>query len=542
MGVPGLLSFFQNFYPLSISKTINFSTNGLYLDMNGLVHPWAQRVFGYGEGKDLKGYEGMTRIQLEEELFRLIVKEISSLTTTFKPSLLVVAFDGPAPLAKIQQQRSRRYRNDDPLLNKYGWDSSAFSPGTDLMERLSLYIQSFLKREKKNLAPQIIYSSHRVPGEGEHKMMKILRQQSGGNHVVVGKDADLILLAMLTGKQVYVYRQEDFPMEGYLVIDAKKLGNQVMGGNIVDFLVLTFFIGNDFVRALPEMTNIRQALPFLMEEYKILNRPLTRLIDGYYHVDWLNLEKLLMQLTDKKLYRMNDKFLTIQSDKPLTNTTLMFQQAVVTLGSTKYVDPILFEKVYYRHVFGIWDSYVSQPAIDKLPVGEMCEQWFITINWILLYYQGAPVNIAHQFIFHYTPLVKSLTDYIRQVKDFKSWSSIPLKSVKPFTPLEALSSVLPPSSFDLIPPELQKQLLLTIPDLYPLHFRLDKLGYIVEFNPSIEGLQSLPEIEFDRPLHEHKIIPLLPFVSYTRVKDMFKLYKLSEKSRELNTIQQEVKI
>src|SRR5690606_99074 len=115
--------------------------------------------------------------------------------------------DGPAPLAKINQQRGRRFRtayNQDPHKPKT-YDSNALTPGTEIMFDLDEFMRQFIGQYQDYLPPQIIFSGHLIAGEGEHKIMDLLRQgvttrglaaQQGGAHVLWGLDADLIMLAL----------------------------------------------------------------------------------------------------------------------------------------------------------------------------------------------------------------------------------------------------------------------------------------------------------------------------------------------------------
>ena len=62
--------------------------------------------------------------------------------------------------------------------NKSFFDKTSITPGTDFMNKLDEYLLSWLETNSYKLPELIIYSSHRLIGEGEHKIYHLLKLMS----------------------------------------------------------------------------------------------------------------------------------------------------------------------------------------------------------------------------------------------------------------------------------------------------------------------------------------------------------------------------
>ena len=137
-------------------------------------------------------------------MFNNIYEYISRLISIVKPkNILYIAIDGVAPRAKMNQQRSRRFRaayEAETLRNKEkqlieewthkgltvpklkeAFDSNIITPGTEFMAILSKclkeYIINRLKFDTRWKHLTVFYNDANVPGEGEHKILDFIKSQ-----------------------------------------------------------------------------------------------------------------------------------------------------------------------------------------------------------------------------------------------------------------------------------------------------------------------------------------------------------------------------
>lgn len=157
------------------------------MDLNGIIHNCIH-------GNDQKKHERISTLQDFEEVWVAVMNAIDEIVHTVKPKkLLVLAVDGVAPRAKMNQQRARRFRSakdakilkekligqGKPVVDLF--DSNAISPGTNFMHQLGENLRFFVQHKLNNdplyqNLDQVVLSDASVPGEGEHKMMDIIRQ------------------------------------------------------------------------------------------------------------------------------------------------------------------------------------------------------------------------------------------------------------------------------------------------------------------------------------------------------------------------------
>ena len=219
MGVPKFFRWLTERFPqinrrISEGRRADEYVDNFYLDMNGIIHTCT-----HGDG--IKPGE-----MLDEELATQRIFEYTErLIRIAKPrKVCYLAIDGVAPRAKMNQQRSRRYRAPREAAQLLAqqerqgiappeeppFDSNCITPGTEFLcalgERYKEWIAHKLATDPAwKDGPTIVFSGAEVIGEGEHKIMDFIRRgRASGEfddetrHCMYGLDADLIMLGLVT--------------------------------------------------------------------------------------------------------------------------------------------------------------------------------------------------------------------------------------------------------------------------------------------------------------------------------------------------------
>lgn len=479
MGIPKFFGYlrksgFRGVFQAGVPSFVS----SLLIDANGLIHQAAQKVYGYGIGDDpirREKIKSMSTVALESELQIVLTNLILKLVNEIQPrEQIVIAVDGVAPAAKIQQQRQRRYRAAAERGSDAPFDSNAITPGTELMIRLDKFLGTWLIEHADLLPPTIIYSSYQVPGEGEHKIMDLIREQkvkTNGATVIHGLDADLFVLALLSPlEHVFLYR-EDFDsvvnVGNYRTGLIEKYGTFSMVDN---FSIIMSLLGNDFLPHHPMFEDMGTAIELMLQICAEQRLVLTE--GGRIRVP--DLHELIHQLSDQE-----PEDLAKRAVIDYKHPSRMFQIALEP-GNPPIFDYQVFRSVWYANAFQTRDVRVEW-------IEDMSQKYINGLEWIYRYYKFGMSSVSTRYIYPYyhAPLMTDL-DVLQLRPTLLEPEATPIKMGA------QLLAVLPPASYQL----LNTQLLSIAPhfDVWaPKSFQIERDA----LNTDWQGISLVHPIDID---------------------------------------------
>lgn len=495
MGIPSYFSYIVKNHANLIKKlgTNAISVNNLYMDCNSIIYDVVRNI-------DFS--------KLVESDIDTIIKELCNKIDEYihqlKPNhTIYIAFDGVAPVAKLEQQRSRRYKSlyqntisrsiykgvePDP------WNTTAITPGTLFMKRLNEKLYAVYKEPSKYNATNIIVSCSDQSGEGEHKLFQHIRdnpdEHKNATTVIYGLDADLIMLSinhLPISNNIYLFREtphfiqsinsELEPNESY-VIDIPELAKIItldmnngeelttiqQKNRIYDYIFLCFFLGNDFLPHFPAINIRTGGVDKMLQAYKAtIGNTNENLTDGKT-IFWRNVRKLVQFLADneeefiKTETKIRDRKCKIQMpDKTPDDKYKQFDSIPVYERSLeKYINPFNsnWQVRYYKTLCDV--------DIDETRKKQICTNYLEGLEWTMKYYTTGCADWRWRYNYNYPPLLCDLIHYI----PYFDTTFVETVKPNPVTELVQLCYVLPKQSLKFLPEELYKKLLITHNDWY----------------------------------------------------------------------------
>lgn len=398
-----------------------------------------------------------------------------------KPQTVYIAVDGVVPMAKIRQQRVRRFKSSW-LRSRVGgsrgdWDTNSITPGTKFMDKLGIMLKGLAKGRKWTV------SGVDEEGEGEHKIMHWLRvEKVTGPVVVYGLDADLILLTMLVSEQkgldMFLLREkQEFSKEisstqlyQFLNISEFKMRLGLSGQEeVLNYIALMSLMGNDFLpHSLTHKLSDGGHECVIEVLYSLRKTGWLVGLDGKFKHDvliqifkkWsIDEEFRMLHMIRKKREQASrgvGKGMDVSEGLPLEWAV----EKEFTEGSSKGELVAEWRDKYWNWIHPHW----TEEHKDYI-----CAEYLKGFQWILDYYQGISVNKSWMFPAWIPPLWSDLASYVKEV------GAIDLEDVSP-EPQEQLAMVLPLESWGLIRSNNLRRLPTLSPQMWPLNFGFFSLG------------------------------------------------------------------
>lgn len=545
MGIPTYFRFLLEKYNNIVIEKNSYDCDYFFLDFNSILY----KVL----------YDNEKNKMYEDVFLRNIIRELKILcNTVLKPKKMVYfSMDGPCPRAKMVQQRSRRYKSIQlqELCNKQEeWNpSNNICPGTQFMTKLKTALLKSISNNEFE-CPTVILNDSSVPGEGEHKILPIIRdlkiKDKDSSVFIMSPDNDLISLGILTGKSnsflvryldrtiASMMRMDTFDKQKVILIDLDNLKKhfaqeqkdrlevEVDEENLLlDYNFLLSMIGNDFVVSLPYM--------------KIKSGGLDKLIRIYNNIFKERKEYLI----DKNSLYINMHFFTEiignlsrMENNEFSNLAMFMEREKHTTRTPNNEEDMTEDKIFETNLQHL---YLCNPFN---PLHSVYEKDFNIINfseskheWKFQYYQyfcaATPQNynkVRNNLVQEYLKSLKFTLHYYNDKCPSWSWyypyriaplfsdiytnltkfhfnmnTDLHFRLGTPYTPFQQLMFILPPQSRKILPKEF-KPLFQKYKDYYPKEFRVDALqgmkyiyseAILPEFDRFLEFLSDIKKVE-----------------------------------------------
>jgi len=476
MGVPGFFAWLVKKYPDEIlQEHLELKYDSLYLDWNGGIHPVCRSI--------LEKYKGtsVSKSEVEDEMISEMLSYLRHVVQYNQPQkLLFIAIDGVAPRAKMNQQRSRRFKSSKDkeiitqIKKKYGqpldyaWDTNAITPGTIFMRKLCKSLKEHIHTDKfyTNAKFTTILSDAFEPMEGEHKIMSHIRQHPNTKCVIYGLDADLIFLSLLSKNEIFLMRERDQfgDVRGckpfwYMIVQNLKLKLitemqcrihvKFEDLDILnDFVILCFLLGNDFMPKLPCLFIHEGGIDTLLQVHREIVNTTSCTLTSNKEINIKIFAQILTLLAVNEGYRLQNfhkknqqRFNPAPGASAYEIEILQYdllwpaQKDNVMMGKKGWKDR------YYNHFFD-FDRFVDNGKLFALNTN-----YLEAIQWTWSYYNNGVPSWEWYYHYHHAPVLGDFAHFCSKCRT----SSFEFNLSHPVSEDLQLLSVLPPQSFHLIP-------------------------------------------------------------------------------------------
>lgn len=498
MGIPSYYKKLADHTKGLVVKNYPGNAAALFFDFNCLIYHVARRP-----NTTLPPYPGSDNDTWEALLLEDIVKYIVKVWQAVgSPSEVFIGVDGVVPMAKIKQQRLRRFKSvwlAKEEAKEVSWDTNCITPGTAFMKKLSKALHGLCSKHKG-----WSYSGAEEPGEGEHKVMSRLRERPADSKpiYIYGLDADLILLTLLNSKSPAFLVREDsalgqvqlngFGEEDYTFFSIDVLKQTLPPSvDIITYVAGMTLLGNDF---LPHSLSVKikdEGHTVLVKTLESLKTPLVEEKEGIFWINHNTLHTIVSSWAEREDQRILSSFKKKAQMRGHVQETLdtkpvfwLVESPLINRGSDGWILDSSWRSVYHQ-------SWLQ--CQRRSDIMNVCREYVFGLQWVIDYYTGQR-SVDMQWCF--SRLVPPLWSDLQHYLEYEEYKEIEPKSTLPIQPHEQLAMVLPMESWHFI----QDPSLRTLPSILP------------QFWPSQFGFFSAGRI------HMWECEPLLPVLMVDRIR------------------------
>jgi len=535
MGVPKLfravIRALNDKYPGIIQDHLPYKVGSVYrldIDFNALIHTASAPIYGRERFRTPQLIEQLNASDAEKVarrcyklVFRLVNQINKEVGTT---GVLVIAVDGMIPMAKIQQQKGRRYAASLELTRESTFDSNCVTPGTKFMIMLDRYFRDVLTRNYLSMnVKKIIYSSYLTPGEGEHKIFEYARMpnspvptSSDGWRVIYGMDADLIMISLISGEKKIILARDSIPISykndaGYRVPlnDRRSTDNiyidelrtairHMLGGRksaVADYVMALAMLGNDFIPHPLALSDMDTAAQSIVDALVSLGTSIT---DSDGRPNWKSFAGIIAHLAERE-----QSLIQTIADLPFVTGSDLLQQSRTPDGE---IDPVKLRTLWYLNALGPrrFDELAElgiTPRIVADDIGSMCYQFLRGIAWTYQYYSRGHNSVTWlwYYPYAYAPLMSDLNTFLQarlELDDLEFAQVDPVADEVRLGIGQQLVAVMPALSLGHVPPLLHPLWRKDSPinDLMPVGIPIDRRNT----NKDWQALKIVIPANYDR--------------------------------------------
>jgi 5'-3' exoribonuclease 2 len=420
MGIPYYFYTLTKTYGNIITNTLPCNPDIYCIDFNGVIHPiCAEHI-------------ATTKKINEEDLIKDLYQKVENDVKKFDPKKTLICVDGIVPLAKMIQQRKRRYltvyRNKIDKTD-VKWDTNSITPGTDFMKKLNTYFKKQIRYNSTKT--NILFSGSDEYGEGEHKIFEMLLSDNDSKSVVInGLDADLIILCLMSNrKNIYLMRENGKTTTFVVIenlrtaiikelIDKWKLSENLLENIysnsskdvIESYCVMCSLLGNDFIPHLMTLNLKSNGLDKLIS-YTHKSSMFHGLLVKDGKINYSCLSDIMQQIAkseDSDIFEETEKYIRKTYHGKNSDSLESDFYAIKhkdEVADKIYANPEKWRNTYYKYLF---HANVSH---DSSVITTACYNYIVGIYWTYAYYKRSGYDNTWYYPYAYPPSVRDIYNY-----------------------------------------------------------------------------------------------------------------------------------